>query len=74
MKRFLYRPQRGSLADSMALAVETDIAELDKLLRSEYGKGKVLVEHYCYDDRIGWDTYIVTHDGKAVGFTNGSAE
>lgn len=30
------------------------------------------VKPYCYDARIGWDTYIVTVDGHAWGFTNGA--
>ena len=26
---------------------------------------------YAQDDRIVWDTYLVTLDGCAIGFTNG---
>lgn len=26
---------------------------------------------YGYDDRIKWDTYLVSYDGKAIGYTDG---
>jgi len=30
------------------------------------------IEYYCYDDRIGWETHIVTSEGYGVlGFANG---
>lgn len=32
---------------------------------------RIKVEPYCYDDRTGWKTYLVTVDGQAVGFTDG---
>ena len=35
------------------------------------GYGVLKVEPYLFDKRIGWDTYIVTLDGNAIGFTNG---
>ncbi len=31
----------------------------------------VEIRHYTYDDRIDWDTFLVTVDGKATLFTNG---
>lgn len=31
----------------------------------------VKVEPYWFDERIGWDTHIVTVDGSPFGFTNG---
>lgn len=31
----------------------------------------VKIEHYGQDDRIDWDTYLVTIDGKAALFTDG---
>jgi Txe/YoeB family toxin of Txe-Axe toxin-antitoxin module len=34
---------------------------------------KVHVERYVRDERIGWDTYLVTIDGRGVwGMTNGA--
>ena len=32
---------------------------------------RIEVKPYCYDERIGWTTHIVTIDGQAVGFTDG---
>lgn len=44
--------------------------ELDRELTME----SVKVEAYGYDDRIGWDTYLVSSSYKhipIIGFTNG---
>jgi hypothetical protein len=50
----------------------TDIAHLASLLKTAgYGDGVVSVSPYTWDERIKWDTHIVTLDGNAVGFTNG---
>ncbi len=38
---------------------------------NRFGSGEVLVKPYVFDKRINWDTYIVTHNGCAVGYTNG---
>lgn len=66
-----FRFHRGTLAEAMQTVVEIDptIAALAVLLGVKNPK-LILVEHYCYDSRIGWDTYIVTVDRKAVGFTD----
>jgi hypothetical protein len=40
----------------------------------EGGAGEIEVKPYTYDERIGWDTYIVTVDGAAVGFTDGAID
>lgn len=48
-----------------------DMRELAKVVNDVCGPGEVRVEPYCYDDRIEWDTYIVTLDGRATGFTDG---
>jgi hypothetical protein len=66
-----YRPQRGSYAESMA-----EIVIVPDSLRAFAAELKTSVERlevkpYCYDDRNGWKTYIVTVDGQAVGFTDG---
>ena len=31
---------------------------------------RVEIKPYCYDDRAGWKTYLVTVDGLSVGFTD----
>ena len=36
--------------------------------------GKIEVKPYGFDDRINWNTHIVTIDGKAIGFTNEPVE
>lgn len=72
----LFRPHRGTLADSMADAVPVhswhDIAFLTGFTVSA-------IEPYGFDARIGWDTYIVLTDDmatprQAIGFTNGPLE
>ena len=77
---FKYRDQRGQLDDSMAtLQILPDRAALIAHLRSiydpqrfgEWDDADVEVKPYCYDERIGWDTYIVTLQGGGVGFTDG---
>jgi hypothetical protein len=80
------RTHRGSLDDSMETVAEIP-ATLDALiehmhasfgpLRGNAGlppvtRGTVHVKYYCRDERIGWDTYMVTIDGwGAWGFTDG---
>lgn len=78
----LYRPHRGTLADSMREVIE--VADLAMLVRqmcrsveSWYPPEELptiettRVEPYMFDDRIGWDTHIVTVKGSAWGFTDG---
>lgn len=78
--RHMFRPQRSTLADAMAEAKEFD-GTWDGLQALQY-RGDVLVaveEYGGIDDRIGWDTYIVTVTNPAygdastrvAGFTNG---
>lgn len=75
-----FREHRGGLAESMATEVE--LAGRDALvvhvraLLELWGicvrDCAVHVEPYAYDERVGWDTYIVTLDGYGVvGFTDG---
>jgi hypothetical protein len=51
------------------------ILDLQKGLRffgRDITKDQVTIKPYCYDNRIGWDTYIVIVKGHGVyGFTNG---
>ena len=79
-----YRPHKGSLADSMALAVKVDgraglVAQIRKELApypqwDGFDEFTVRVSpYYGDDDRIGWkDVHIVTFDGYGVlGFCEG---
>ena len=74
------RPAAGlgrTLDESMEKVVELeDRPALLEYLSREYDfweptEKNVEVKHYCYDDRIDWDTYLVTIDGKAALFTDG---
>ena len=68
---FLYRDHRGGLAESMQDAREmADFAELKRHLFRVFGEGKITVEPYGYDSRIQWNTHIVCHNGRGVGYTN----
>lgn len=78
----LYRPHRGSLSKSMARVVEVnDLPQLVRHMRREveswYPEDELptlentKLERYCFDDRIGWETYLVTVKGQAWGYTNG---
>lgn len=56
-----------------------DRAELVRIIQEQlrpYGREvkseQVQVEPYTYDDRIGWDTHLITIDGYGVwGMANG---
>lgn len=65
-----YRPQRGSLEESMKEVVDLEptIEAIAKHLNVEVAC--VTVTPYVFDERIGWYTSIVTVNGDAVGFTN----
>lgn len=76
------RRHRGGLAESMATVQPVaSRAELVALVQRDLGEwgvavdpAAVHVEPYVYDDRIGWDTHLVTIDGYGVwGMTDGSA-
>lgn len=76
-----YRDHRGGLAESMATQQEfKDRAGLVEYLRQDlahYGimvsDADVVIEPYAQDDRIDWDTWIVTVKGVGVvGFTDGN--
>jgi hypothetical protein len=77
-----FRPQRGSLDAAMAEAREfADRAELvahitERLWPWNFDVTTEMVHVKKYgpdiDERIGWDTYVVTVDGYGVfGFTDG---
>lgn len=72
----LFRENRSLLEDSMKTVVEVNSrAELKRHLYKVIlymDINSILdVKWYTYDDRIGWDTYLVTLDECAIGFTNG---
>ena len=75
------REHRGGLAESMATVVEIEptlgavVARVRQVLAPwgvKIKKREVKVAPYCFDDRIGWDTHVVTVEGYGVfGFTDG---
>lgn len=73
----LFREHRSSLDDSMKTVVTVNSRK--ELFKHIYNaipyvdRNSVLdLEWYSKDERIGWlDTYLVTLDGRAIGFTNG---
>lgn len=88
--KFLYRPHRGALADAMEELKEFDTYEemLDYIQKEHkidgnfaFDKEEIYISYYGYDDRIDWETYIVTvgrylnenylekyHTPQAIGF------
>lgn len=74
--KVLFRPIRGGLNESMSEVIS--IGSLEEI-RDFYGdepifhlQGKLSVEHYCFDSRINWDTWLVLDgEGRAAGYTNG---
>ena len=61
----LYRPHRGTLADAMAEVKEfSSIKEMREYLAQDHKNAfdisDIVISYYCYDDRIGWETFIVT--------------
>lgn len=78
-----FREHRGGLAESMETTIELEdraalIAHCRALLDQWYFSFRdedLSVEPYGRDERIGWDTHIVTIKGYGVmGFTDGGAE
>jgi len=71
----LFRKHRGGLDDSMQTVREVNSISdiIDYLNEDKFFPPVTNLEcrYYCYDDRIGWDTFIITHNGMAIGFTNG---
>jgi len=83
---FLFRPHRGLLTEAMEEVVELkDKSELvSHIIHSwrcfpkhgyDFNSDTIKVKKYCFDDRINWDTYIVTYEKDGYvhveGFTNG---
>jgi hypothetical protein len=80
-----FREHRGGIVDSMMTEVEIEPTR-DALLavlsdkrwlgiREVLKRESLRVEPYIYDERIDWDTHIVSVDGYGVvGFTDGPVE
>lgn len=75
-----FRPHRELLDDAMKEVVEfNNKEELSSILNDKYNSvdtSNFKVESYGgYDERIGWDTHIVTLEGYGVlGFTDSPVE
>lgn len=78
----LYRSHRGHYEDSIATVREVrDLAHLVEVIREERAgwpdQDEVTAEsigvtpYHGTDARNGWDTHLVTINGRAVGYTNG---
>lgn len=76
-KPLLFRKHRGGFSESMATVVEVktlnDLTnEVEKIVGGLVSDGMIRSERYAYDERNGWDTFVVTVTGVGVvGFTNG---
>lgn len=71
LHRIWFRPQRGGLEESMAHAKAIwDMEDLAR--RLETTPDKIDFIYLGWDSRVFWDTWMVTVDGQAVGFTNGN--
>jgi len=77
---FIFREHRGSLAESMATIVKLETKkELIDYIRVlldpfmfDFNDDDLKIERYGFDERIGWDTQIVTIEKYGVvGFING---
>ena len=78
-----YRPHKRSLEDSMAQCVDiepTKAAVADRFNASIVSgpaveAKNITCRHYVFDDRINWETYIITEPNWGVlGFSNGPIE
>lgn len=77
--KILYREHRGSLEDSMATRQPLDRsrAAITAYINCIYdtlniSADQLVIKPYAHDERIGWDSYIITVEGTGVlGFTNG---
>ena len=70
------RFHRGTLEEAMKTVVEipaTRKAVADRLTQ-DLGRPvlpkDLVISNYCRDDRIGWDTHLVSWKGQAVAFTD----
>ena len=74
-----YRHHRGSLEASLETVIEIhSLDELKKVLMKDRKAqqfsdevGELTCKHYCYDERIKWNTWLICEDGNAIGFSDG---
>ncbi len=75
-----FREHKGNLTDSMETVVDVaDRKALTTLLRSRlefygftFSDEDLMVKPYRFDNRVNWNTHIVTiEDYGVVGFTDG---
>ena len=71
--KILYRPHRYTLDEAMAEVQEfKSIKEMCEYLvrqyESAFNVSNVYISYYGYDDRIDWETYVVTVGG--YGYEN----
>lgn len=71
------RQHRAFLEDSIKTVTEIEptISAIRAYFKQESPfpdmyNGKIEIKPYDFDERINWDTYIITIDGNAIGFTN----
>lgn len=74
----LFRHHRATLSEAMETVIKvSDIKELVFKLNEDFRYGPpieskdIKVKFYGFDNRINWNTHIVTHKGNAIGFTDG---
>jgi hypothetical protein len=65
-----FRPQRGSLRESMSEVVEIEPTYLALATLLNTNPEAVEVAAYGFDPRINWHTWVVTVNGQGVGFTD----
>ena len=71
-----FRFHRGLLEDSMDTVITVnsreDIAQaMSKELDMPVKSSSIGCKYYSYDKRVGWENYIITMGGNAIGFTDG---
>lgn len=67
MKKVIYRPHCGGLAEAMGKQKSfDDVCEMLDYLVETYDNAfcreEIHLTYYCYDDRIDWETFLVTGD------------
>ena len=82
MNKILFREHRGSLKESLETMKSFDNKEalleyLKNILPICFGcsiENNLICEHYCYDERTEWETYILKvktpYNNPVIGFTN----
>ena len=73
--KFLYRPHRGGLEEAMKEVVELSswqalVEHVKQMWPVKDDGSNLVVKWAIFDDRIEWDTYMVTVDGNIIGWTN----